>query len=437
MRIYLSGHNALWNRGCEAIVRGTADVVRSLAPGSEVLVPSIDVDRDREQWPDAREWGVSFVPWTPSPLTRVWVHAQRLPIRTLKRAGWPFGVPADLRERLRSVDLVLSIGGDNYTLDYLLPTPILGVDQAALDLGVPVVLWGASVGPFEREPDFVPVVRDHLRRMALITVREPVTLDYLTGTLGLSRAQVFLGADPAFRMLPEPFALEGILPDSPNGVLGFNLSPLMERFRGAGSRGDLTCEAAAFVREVVVGSEMGVVLVPHVIPYEPRMRRHCDHHYLERVRSVAIEQYGVPPAKVTLLPPNLNAARIKHVIAACRAFIGARMHSTIAAFSTGVPTGSIAYSPKAVGMNVRLFGHDRFVVSSRELSSLALLELFEAVMTAESEQRVALRREAADAVRAVEDMLNAGVASIGRGSPTATAGTRSRADETLMEETHG
>jgi polysaccharide pyruvyl transferase WcaK-like protein len=58
------------------------------------------------------------------------------------------------------------------------------------------------------------------------------------------------------------------------------------------------------------------------------------------------------------VPGNIGARQVKWVISKCRYFIGARTHATVAAFSTGVPTISIAYSKKARGINRDIFGHE-------------------------------------------------------------------------------
>src|SRR3546814_9536127 len=91
---------------------------------------------------------------------------QRIPLGLLKRSGWPFPFPRWLKEQIKSVDAVIAVGGDNYSLDYRLPSLTMGIDRLAMDLGRPVFLWGASVGPFEAEPHFVPAIRHHLMRMS-------------------------------------------------------------------------------------------------------------------------------------------------------------------------------------------------------------------------------------------------------------------------------
>src|SRR3546814_18392948 len=78
----------------------------------------------------------------------------------------------------------------------------MGIDRLAMDLGRPVFLWGASVGPFEAEPHFVPAIRHHLMRMSGIMVRERVSYDYLTQKLGLTN--VTMMAVPAFTLSPAP-----------------------------------------------------------------------------------------------------------------------------------------------------------------------------------------------------------------------------------------
>ena len=57
----------------------------------------------------------------------------------------------------------------------------------------------------------------------------------------------------------------------------------------------------------------------------------------------------------------------KSYISSLGAFTGARMHATIAAFSSGVPTVPFAYSKKFAGLYGSL-GYD-FIVDARELDT--------------------------------------------------------------------
>lgn len=68
---------------------------------------------------------------------------------------WPLAAgasPTSWRPVLKDVELALAIGGDNYTLDYGLESLGLhvGLNHWLIQQACPVILWGASVGPFDR-----------------------------------------------------------------------------------------------------------------------------------------------------------------------------------------------------------------------------------------------------------------------------------------------
>jgi len=368
-RFYLTGHYTFSNRGCEAIVRSTVELLQEQFGDIEVLVPSSDIIKDHAQWPEADTLGVRFVPAYLPSINRYWVHLQQFPIPVLKRVGWPFSLPRWLRKTLAGVDCVLSVGGDNYSLDYLLPSLLMGLDGCAMNLGKPVVLWGASVGPFEREPHFLPVIRRHLERMVFIAARESVTVEYLT-KLGLGD-KVIHAADPAFALTPEPVDTAPFWPeDSSEGVLGLNISPLLLRYRSSREpEGKLLDEMAGFIRHAVVKRGLGVLLVPHVIPHDGAVKNN-DAVFMAQL----LPRLGDLSKYVQLMDDRLDAAQTKHVISQCRFFIGARTHSTIAALSSGVPTISIAYSIKAKGINHDLFGDIRYVLDTPDVSRATLTE---------------------------------------------------------------
>jgi colanic acid/amylovoran biosynthesis protein len=95
-----------------------------------------------------------------------------------------------------------------------------------------------------------------------------------------------------------------------------------------------------------------------------------DPAILAAVRAAAPRAAG----RMRLLEPGLDAAVTKDAIARCRCFIGARTHATIAALSSGVPTLSIGYSAKARGINLDLFGHDRYLLPAPDLCAATLAQ---------------------------------------------------------------
>jgi colanic acid/amylovoran biosynthesis protein len=398
-RLFLTGQDSFGNRGCEAIVRGTVAMLRTVAEDVEFVVPSSIPELDQAQWPEAADHGVRFIPAFKSVHNKYWRHLQRLPLPALKRAGWPFPLGRMLKDEIDRADAVLSIGGDNYSLDYHLPSLLMGIDGYAMDRGQPVMLWGASVGPFEAEPVFVPVVREHLRRMVRIAARESVTHAYLRTTLGLDN--VVRVADPAFFLEPQAVQTGPFWPSDPgNGVVGINVSPLIQRYRPRDEPvGALLDEVGTFVRWLVDEAGMGVLLVPHVIPLTGRTKNN-DAHYLAKLlqRTSDLGRF------VAMMPPHLNAAETKDVIRGCRYFIGARTHATIAALSSGVPTISIAYSVKAKGINLDLLGHTDHVLETPQVSAATLTARFRALESDEA----AVRARLEDRLPSCRDLARSG-----------------------------
>lgn len=398
-RFYLSGQRTFGNRGCEAIVRSTVGLLREQFGEVEVLVPSVDIASDSAQWPDAAEHGVRFVPAYLPSQGRYWVQLQRLPVPFLKRAGWPFAMPRWLARDLASVDAVLAVGGDNYSLDYRIPSPIMALDRFAMDMGKPVVLWGGSVGPFEREPAFVAPMQKHLSRMHYVAARESVSHDYLTEKLGLDN--VIRMADPAFTLVPQAVELAPFWPTGNGYVLGLNVSQLIERYRRPDQ--DLRSEVAEFIRHVVTEHGMGVLLVPHVNPLKGDPQG-GDASYMAALHD-RVADLG---SAVTMMPQSFNAAQIKYVISHLRLFIGARTHATIAALSSGVPTVSIAYSVKARGINRDLFGHEAMVLQTPDVSAASLRQSLGWLL----QEEVALREQLAVRVRDLQQAARAAAARL-------------------------
>jgi polysaccharide pyruvyl transferase WcaK-like protein len=120
--------------------------------------------------------------------------------------------------------------------------------------------------------------------------------------------------------------------------------------------------------------------------------------------------YG--PQRVWLADRHRTAGQAKSVIARCSWFAGARMHSTIAALSSGVPTGGVAYSGKMapvfagvgqeettvdarVGDSDAIVGRLLELWRDREAARVSLAERLPAVLAGWTEQMRAIM-EAAD-----------------------------------------
>ena len=135
-----------------------------------------------------------------------------------------------LKEPAKSAAIALEVGGDHYSLDYGKPVNFMAMDRFLKGRGLPVVLWGASVGPFDKDAAFAARMFDHLRTLTAIFVRESDSFDYLRAN-GVSE-NVHLAADPAFVMKPVEPPAGRIGFSLPAGAVGINLSPMVAFYRG-------------------------------------------------------------------------------------------------------------------------------------------------------------------------------------------------------------
>lgn len=377
-RFLLVGNGSYANRGCEAIVRGTVEVLSGRFPGSSFIVSSQGetAAQDAKSETDAR---IEHRPHVHQELPKFSAAWWRYRVLHRRSTGWRQVVFRAEYEAMQCSSCALQAGGDNYTLDYGRPELHMHLDEALWATAKPVVLWGASVGPFSDDPAFEATMREHLGRFSLVLARETETLSYLE-SIGLTD-NVRLVADPAFLMKPAkpdvPDEVMRILDEQP---IGINLSPLAGEYRG-GNGDDWLAIAAGCVKSLLEANEGTVLLVPHVT--WPNTN---DHAFLEDIAR-ALVGFG---DRLCVLPPTLSASETKWVISRLRAFVGARTHATIAAFSTGVPTISIGYSAKARGINHDLFGHLDWLLPVQELSPAVLQERTAHLLSKEDEVRESL-----------------------------------------------
>ncbi len=385
MNFLFVGNGSYQNRGCEAIVRGTMEILRrefgrdiSVRAGVHTDVDIVREQNDHEIEPAIQSFSVSG---TGARLSLKWLAAQ-----ANKRLGAKFAPHIwDLIDTVRDASMALELGGDNYSLDYGRPETFMAMDRFLLKQGIPVVLWGASVGPFDADQEFAPRMFDHLRKLAAIFVRETESLEYLRAN-GVSE-NVYLVADPAFVMKAVQPAADKIGFALPEGAIGINISPLVARFRGAQASINLA-EWLAFCVDLVKSAatlKRPIILIPHVESSSPE---NDDFGFLQLIGKAVANEVQVP---LQVLPRGLDAAELKWIISRCSVFAGARTHSTIAALSSGVPTLSIGYSLKARGINKDVFGHLDYCISVAELTAGNFTERLQVMLASEGSVRGQLK----------------------------------------------
>ena len=360
----LYGHGGSGNHGCEAIVRSTVGIL-----GGEIELLSQHPERDLR-------YGIDQVcrvtEDTDTPLKRgslSWFLSSLETKLTGKYDRYFRYTKEKLMSRAARGDVFLSIGGDNYC--YPGTEHLAAINRNLRKKGVKTVLWGCSVEPGLLEN---PVVAEDLGGFDLITARETISYEALKAV----NPNTVLVADPAFtlerRDLPLPDGwVEG-------KMVGINASPLIL----TSGDGKLVMEAYRnLIRRILDTTDLNVVLVPHVV-WESNDDRKVLAPLHEEFRSTG---------RVILLDDH-NCTELKGYIARCRMFIGARTHSTIAAYSQCVPTLVLGYSAKSRGIARDLFGsEEHYVIPVQGMTDpRALADGFDWLLKNENDIRVHLEK---------------------------------------------
>ncbi len=258
--------------------------------------------------------------------------------------------------------LAISIGGDNYCYPQMVPDLILAHDYFRIR-GFETVLWGCSI-----EPDSL-MHEDLLKDLLAydhIYARESITYNALLNN-GVDKEKLTLRKDPAFDLeTAKVEALQGFIPGR---TVGINLSPMV--LDRAGDRELVKESYRKFIRFILDTTDQSIAFVPHVVWRSNDDRgplREFYEEFKDTGRAVFIE--------------DAPAETLKGYISQCSFFVGARTHSTIAAYSSNVPTLVIGYSVKSRGIATDLFGTcEGYVLPVQEMKDEdALIRSYDFIM---------------------------------------------------------
>ena len=354
----LAGICPFENRGCEAIVRGTVNILRTYFQDPSFLILSYTQDTDFGLLSgNEKDEAIIHKKMNYDEYIAKKPFLKRI-LFMLDRTKNKFLLCNEMLPYMDNARAVLSVGGDNYSLDYGIPAMFTDLDDVVLARKRPLILWGASVGPFNRLPRYETYMKRHLRKATAIFARESVTVDYLT-KIGVTE-NVYHVADPAFLMDPVEPHHENKKLTIKRGAIGLNLSPLMARYVTGGDLRQWERIAANIVNTLAKKTGCPLYLIPHVTIPDSN-----DFSFLKKVRDLTDNSVK---NEINLISPEYNAAETKWIISNMSLFAGARTHSTIAALSSNVPTLSFAYSIKAKGINRDIFGHEEYCLDPVQLT---------------------------------------------------------------------
>lgn len=247
-------------------------------------------------------------------------------------------------------ETAISIGGDNYCY----PSAIeeLAVRNYWLNKkGMKTALWGASLTEEFMSSDIV----EDLSRYSLIVVREQKSLQLLRDKK--VNTEIVCGPDPAFALEVQ----ETAWPDgkSHKNVIGINISPFVMELSSGGEIG--IRNYVNLIRWILDETDYEIALIPHVVNPYP------DSNDIEIAKKLG--KMLPETDRIFLIGDEWNCCQLKSLISKCAFFVGARTHSTIAAYSTFVPTLVVGYSSKSIGIARDLFGTEKgYVCSVQDMS---------------------------------------------------------------------
>ena len=370
MNILITGQTSFHNKGCQALIYTTTEILKGTFPDASFTVFSWDPEYDEQHFNvDLIECGFQeyrFQVGEFSRRNRFWFFLNYyLGLRT-DHIIW---VKPSFYEAIKTCDLLVVSGGD-VLADYgdesikhcFFPVAV------AIALKKPVYIFAQSISQYKSE-EMLKFARYYLNKASLITVRERLSFDYLKNIR--IKAPLHLTADPAFTLMPcsssrlnEIVQAEN-LPDMNSTMIGISVSETATRWSES-SHEDFAKIMAEVCDQLINKYKAKIVFVPHVsYPNDPA---NDDCVAGRVVRSLMVNKQDA-----FLNEGDYSCKELKAVIGRCALFIGARTHATIAAASMLVPTIAIAYSIKAFGIMEDILDKEKCVCNLTSLSCKDLL----------------------------------------------------------------
>lgn len=346
--ILLCGHTGSCNRGCEAILRSTKYILSQVST-SHVAAMTFDEKYDKELGLDKE---LELIPYPQKTVIQKGLsYAKR---KVMHDSVW--GNRVYHKKMIAELDkdaIVFNVGGDTYCygdawISYAL-------NDLTTEYGIKSVFWGCSVDESALEK---ARMQEDLNKYDAIVVRESLSEQILKKVVH-DQSKILRACDPAFQL---PICET----DLPNGFIsgntvGINVSPLV--FADYHNKDDLMRQnIAELIKWIVNETDMAICLIPHVYNIEKSIQ---DIDVLKEIYN-EFKDTG----RVCIVDKELSCVELKYIISKCRFFVGARTHSTIAAYSTQVPTLAISYSIKSRGIAKDLFGTEEgFAIPWKKLKS--------------------------------------------------------------------
>lgn len=312
------------NRGCEAIAKGTAEILDVSKENMYAYCKNVELD----SYLGVNDY-YKLIPKVTLNLKNkiiriiISIFNQKLASKYSKSVFFDSFLSVSLKG-----DYMLSTGGD--LMCYQNPEDVFYTNEWAIKNGLKSVLWGCSICQEKLTTEKI----EALKKFSIISVRESLSFDILK-KIGIKNLYLF--PDPAFVLKP----VECDLPESfcDSSFIGINFS----NFVGEIVDDDTIIgkNINNMINHILSNTKYRILLIPHVCWDGQDDRVICNNLFKRfrnsgRVLMLEMEKY--------------NYCQIRYIISKCIMFIGSRTHSMISAYSECVPSLALGYSIKSKGI---------------------------------------------------------------------------------------
>lgn len=400
-KILVANNPSLGNRGNEALLKGLFNILKLLSFDFNVTVFLRDIESDKdaiERFTSYSQNQIRFISdmaYSHKFLLFSLRNILYLVIRKYMglRINFLKLIDDHILREFKKADIVISLGGDVFTLDYGWSSLIWHLWQLYLGFHFkkPVFILGQSFNTELLDRfTYKQVIKYFIKRSEYTTVRESYSLEILR-KIDLGK-NVSLTADLSFFLEPagkervKKIKKEEGLVNMRKPVIGFNVSQGICRFSGI-KREVYISTFIKVIEEVTLNFGGTAIIIPHVY-----IKSSDD-------RLMAVEIYNRIPVKsnVFLLENTYFTEELKGIIGELDLMIASRGHAMIAALDMGIPTISIFYSTKGPGIIKDMLGDIRYSLHINDLNEDKLFYLIKMALGNSNTIRKNLRLSSSDA----------------------------------------
>ncbi len=340
----------VYNRGSEALVRGLTSICKEQLDDTYITLVSSEENFSSDINIDNIDKYCKKMNYSNKSIMRYIVAV----LKRLKLTNLVTSLQySKLKEIAQEQDVIFMIGADNYDITYGIQENLNRLHEyIRKNTKAKMVLYDCSIA----ERDVTDTLKKDINNFDIVTVRETISKDNINPFV--EKDKLFLFPDPAFAMDSEEVKLPSIF-NGNDGVVGINVSNLITNPKYGSKAEDILDAYINMMNYILDNTNKNILLLPHVM-------NNADLGTLKKL----YENYKGNNRVYLIEDESLNAKQLKYIISKCELYVGARTHSTIAAYSTNVPTLVLGYSVKSKGIAKDIFGkYENYVLPVADLKS--------------------------------------------------------------------